>query len=605
MRTLLFSLALLTAGSTASAQPRLALQPLSLESLAQFDDPSENWFLADSVYSDLALHNSLAVTPGRGILVNQPNECARENLYTSWEHGDIELELEFMMPKASNSGIYLQGRYEVQLVDSWRHSHVTFGDLGGIYQRWDEAEGRGFEGRPPRINAGRAPGLWQSLRIVFDAPDFDENGRKIRPARFVQVVLNGVIVQENVTVSGPTRAAGFEDEAPLGPLMIQGDHGPVALRNIHYRMSGESSVSVNNITYSEYVDEPLDEIIWNATGTPVSTGTLQNLHEHAITSTEPVALRYEGTLHIPVSGTYRFGTTLGWVSGDPHWSGRPIGGALLQIAGQEVLRHDQNQSSMYGDVVLDEGMYPFSFGYFKAAGWVPPQVTLTVEGPATRPSPLMQPLKGGTPAERIPVTLGTRPLPLRGFVVHQGTKYTHSMAVGNPGGIHYTLDLSTASLLHAWRGPFADAAPMWHNRGHNQTILPLGSLLTFSGHSAIETDMDTEFQFTGYQLSPHPVFTYSIGEAVLEDHIQPQSDGSGLLRTLILTGETKEPIWMRIAISDQIDAVSDHRYAIDGFIWYVETESEASIQQSQDGQALMVPLEPSESGTSANYVIVW
>jgi len=605
MRSLLFFIALLTVSSAASAQNGLPLQTLSLESLSAFDKPAENWTLAGGAFSDLALHHSLSTTPGKGILVNQPTECTRENLYTKWTHGDIELELEFMMPQGSNSGIYLQGRYEVQLLDSWMRPHVTFGDVGGIYQRWDEDKGQGFEGRPPRINAGRAPGLWQSLRIVFDAPEFDENGHKIRPARFVQVILNGSIIQENVTVSGPTRAAGFQDESPVGPLMIQGDHGPVAFRNIRYRMSGEAHVSVSGVTYSEYTDDPLEEVIWNSTGTPSATGNIPNLQEHAVISADPIALRYEGTIHIPVSGTYRFDATLDWISGDPHWSSHSIGGALLRIADQEVLKHDRNQPSVYGDVFLNEGTYPFSFGYFKAIGWGPPQVSLSVEGPSTRTSPLLQPLQGAPAAERIPITVGNEPMPLRGFIVHRGIKHTHSMAIGNPNGIHYSLDLSTASLLHAWRGPFVDAAPMWHNRGHDQTILPLGSLLTFSGHSIIETTEDINLQFTGYRLTPHPVFTYSLGDAVLEDHIQTQGEAPGFLRMLILTGYTNEPIWLRVAVSDQIDAVNDRRYAIDGFTWYVETDLNTLIQTSQDGQVLMIQMEQYQSRASANYLIAW
>ncbi|MXW33173.1 MAG: DUF1080 domain-containing protein [Rhodothermaceae bacterium] len=607
MRSLLFFIALLTVSSAASAQNGLPLQTLSLESLSAFDKPAENWMLAGSVYSDLALHHSLSTTPGNGILVNQPTECARENLFTKWTHGDIELELEFMMPPGSNSGIYLQGRYEVQLLDSWKRPHVTFGDVGGIYQRWNEDEGRGFEGRPPRINASRAPGLWQSLRIVFDAPDFDENGNKIRPARFVQVVLNGSIIQENVTISGPTRAAGFQDESPVGPLMIQGDHGPVAFRNIQYRMSGDAPVSVSNVTYFEYTDDPSEEVIWNSTGQATATGNIRDLQEHVVISADPIALRYEGTIHIPVSGTYRFDATLDWISGDPHWSSHSIGGALLRIADQEVLKHDRNQPSVYGDVSLNEGAYPFSFGYFKAIGWGPPQVSLSVEGPSTRTSPLLQPLQGAPAAERIPITVGNEPMPLRGFIVHRGIKHTHSMAVGNPNGTHYTLDLSTASLLHAWRGPFVDAAPMWHNRGHDQTILPLGSLLTFSGHSAINTTEDTKLQFTGYRLAPYPVFIYSLGDAVLEDHIQSQYEASGLSRRLILTGDTNEQIWVHIAVSDQIDLIGDRLYAIDGFTWYVLTNSDALIQPSQNGQVLMIPLQQDQPGApaSANYVIVW
>ncbi|NOY57975.1 MAG: DUF1080 domain-containing protein [Calditrichaeota bacterium] len=71
--------------------------------------------------------------------------------------------------------------------------------------------------------------------IFFRAPRFDKNGRKTANAKFIKVVQNGQIIQENVEVSGPTRSAAFLDEQPLGPLMLQGDHGPVAYRNVRIR----------------------------------------------------------------------------------------------------------------------------------------------------------------------------------------------------------------------------------------------------------------------------------------------------------------------------------------------------------------------------------
>ena len=91
---------------------------------------------------------------------------------------------------------------------------------------------KGFEGHSPRVNASRAPGQWQSFDVVFRVPRFDEDGRKIANARFEKVIHNGIIVHEDVEVTGPTRASAFNDEKPLGPLMLQGDHGPVAYRNI-------------------------------------------------------------------------------------------------------------------------------------------------------------------------------------------------------------------------------------------------------------------------------------------------------------------------------------------------------------------------------------
>ena len=101
----------------ATGQDRLPLIELSLESMLEFSSPSPNWQLAGEVESDRDQRWSLVAKPGTGILANLVSEKANGNLFTTWEHGDIELELDFMMPKGSNSGIYLQGRYEVQLLE--------------------------------------------------------------------------------------------------------------------------------------------------------------------------------------------------------------------------------------------------------------------------------------------------------------------------------------------------------------------------------------------------------------------------------------------------------------------------------------------------------
>lgn len=170
--------------------------------------------------------------PGTGILVNGPDGNA-VNLFSSAWHGDVEAHIEFMVPPGSNSGIYFQGRYEIQILDSWGVEKPEHSDCGGIYQRWKDE--KGFEGHPPRENASRKPGEWQSFDVIFHAPRFDAAGKKIKNAVFVKVVHNGKVIHENVEVTGPTRAAGFKDEQPLGPLMIQGDHGPVALRRVEVR----------------------------------------------------------------------------------------------------------------------------------------------------------------------------------------------------------------------------------------------------------------------------------------------------------------------------------------------------------------------------------
>ncbi len=157
------------------------------------------------------------------------------NLFSKQQHGDVEAHIEFTVPKGSNSGVYFQGRYEIQVFDSYGVQDVQSSDCGGIYKRYNEKEGFGFEGHPPRVNASLAPGEWQTYDVIFRAPRFDKDGKKIEDARFVKVVHNGKVIHENATTTGPTRAAAFQDEKPMGPLMIQGDHGPVAYRNVRIK----------------------------------------------------------------------------------------------------------------------------------------------------------------------------------------------------------------------------------------------------------------------------------------------------------------------------------------------------------------------------------
>jgi HEAT repeat protein len=173
-----------------------------------------------------------ATKPGRGIIVNGP-KGRTVDLLSRAEFADVRAHIEFMVPRGSNSGVYFMGRYEIQILDSWGVKQPKFSDCGGIYQRWDDNRTpKGYEGHPPRVNASLPPGQWQSFDIIFRAPRFDSSGKKIANACFEKVIHNGIMVHSNVEVTGPTRADPYRDEKPTGPLMLQGDHGPVAYRNV-------------------------------------------------------------------------------------------------------------------------------------------------------------------------------------------------------------------------------------------------------------------------------------------------------------------------------------------------------------------------------------
>jgi len=179
------------------------------------------------------------IEPGRGTIVNGERGNT-VNLVSDTKHGDVEAHIEFLVSKNSNSGVYFMGLYEIQILDSFGKKDLAFGDCGGIYARWINEQNVG--GAPPRVNASKAPGEWQTFDVRFRAPRFDGAGKKIENARFLKVVHNGVVVHENVEVNGPTRASMEVPEASRGPLMLQGDHGPVAFRNIRIRTIQERRI---------------------------------------------------------------------------------------------------------------------------------------------------------------------------------------------------------------------------------------------------------------------------------------------------------------------------------------------------------------------------
>jgi len=215
-----------------SAEATGARVLLTGEELSAWRGDTGTWENAGDAIVSPENEKLLATKPGSGILVNGPDGKTR-NLLSKAEFGDVRAHIEFMVPKGSNSGVYFQGRYEVQILDSWGVAHPTYTDCGGIYQRWDtNRDPKGFEGHGPRVNASRRPGAWQTFDVLFRAPRFDASGKKTANARFVQVIHNGQLVHENVGLNAPTRASAYQDEKPLGPLMLQGDHGPVAYRNV-------------------------------------------------------------------------------------------------------------------------------------------------------------------------------------------------------------------------------------------------------------------------------------------------------------------------------------------------------------------------------------
>ncbi len=188
--------------------------------------PRSKWSIVGAITLNPKLANRFESKPGTGILLNG-GDGHGVDILSEVQHGDCELHIEFNVPKGSNSGVYFQGQYEVQILDSYGNKDLKYGDCGGIYNT-----------APPRLNASLPPGEWQTFDVVFHAPRVDAQGQKTANARFVKVVHNGKVIHEDVEVKGPTTSALGGPERATGPLMLQGDHGPVAFRNIGLRRTG-------------------------------------------------------------------------------------------------------------------------------------------------------------------------------------------------------------------------------------------------------------------------------------------------------------------------------------------------------------------------------
>ena len=183
-----------------------------LSNFVSFDGSEAKWEVADGAFT---------VRKGSGIIK------------TKKAFGDIQLHIEWRSPTEiigegqgrGNSGIFLQEKYELQVLDSYESQTYSNGQAGAIYKQ-----------SMPLANPTRQPGEWQVYDVVYTAPTFSESGRVINPAH-ITVFLNGVLVQNNTEIRGPTEYKGLPVyvQHGKGSLALQ-DHGnPVSFRNIWVR----------------------------------------------------------------------------------------------------------------------------------------------------------------------------------------------------------------------------------------------------------------------------------------------------------------------------------------------------------------------------------
>ncbi|QJW88413.1 DUF1080 domain-containing protein [Spirosoma taeanense] len=583
--------------------------PISLNDLSAFKPATANWRIVGSVRADLNKPNTLITGKGTDVLANIPQsntppsekDAQKYNLFTNLQHGDIDLELDYMIAAKSNSGVYLQGRYEVQLFDSWDVRSPRAIDNGSIYERWDpkRPEGQnGYEGHPARQNASRAPGLWQHLKISFQAPRFNANGQKTENARMIRVELNGVVIHEDVELTGPTRAAAFDDEKPLGPIMLQGDHGAVAFRDIRYVAYDKPRPELVNLKYSVYKGKFEKEPEYDRTA-PESEGPTQVLSASVTRIPNEFLIRYTGTLRVSEPGEYRLNL------------GASGGGGMLKINNQTIL--GPGRSNGRGQATLPKGDLPFELLYSKFVDWARPALGLAIAGPGIREF-VISDANGGTGEEVDPIIVDapTNTI-LRSFMDMPGEKNTqgrtlrvvHAVSVGSPDGVHYTYDLDKGALIQVWRGSFLDATPMWHDRGDGSSrpmgmvqrmgapVLFLAKLASPQANWTADTT-GSGYRPKGYVLDneDRPTFRYQSYGASVDDKIRVLSEGKGIQREVTLTNPAGD-LYARLISGTSISPIENGMYLVDGQ-QYVRLDdlngAKPTVRDANGRQELIVPV---------------
>jgi hypothetical protein len=171
-------------------------------------------------------------------------EVTKDVIWTKDEFSDFQLHLEWATPKdiknakgevlkgqgRGNNGINIHGRYEIQVLDSYQNETYADGQASAIYGQ-----------KPPRVNASRPPGEWQTYDIIFEAPKFDDKGEVIKKAH-ITVLHNGLVSHHRQEIVGPTnhRSIGsYKGAKEKGPIQLYEHGNPVRFRNIWIRPLGE------------------------------------------------------------------------------------------------------------------------------------------------------------------------------------------------------------------------------------------------------------------------------------------------------------------------------------------------------------------------------
>lgn len=457
----------------------------------------------------------------------------------------------------------------------------------------------------------KVPGLWQTVDVWY------KTGGQKGPATLEKLALNGVTVRESQTLTNHN----------LGPLTLMTKTGSMAVRNVGYRVMSPRSVAQwsgpLNYTIVEggYIQDPNEAMRKKV----LKQDTVNQLnYEVAFGQPRQYSIIFAGKLNALQAGEYRFdlnqgGVTELWVDNKP----------IIPISHLELGQPNS------GTATLTAG--PHDVKVYFSRSWFRPGLGLFVSQAGTRPQPLHAPASLPEPDPVAVVSVNpdyadsqNQVQRIRSFVQMPGekTKRTHSLSVGSPTGMHYTIDLNQMALLQAWKGDFANTTEMWYERGEPQLLTPLGAVVRMSPQSplAMLTDESTAWpdslnenmlQYKGLTVDKKglPTLEYNLSGLTVTDAIKPGAEGSGpdgsgnyaLVRTLTLNGSPTSTPYCRLAAGSTIEEVGKGLYAVNDRSYYIRLDPKAKVKmrQSNGKQELLMPIDLKNGAGTVQYSIVF
>lgn len=545
---------------------------LPLTDLTAFEGGGKQW----TIQGDVAIHPTDPGKPwikqGTGILIGTPGNVLTSKVRAK----DLRLSTEFMVSPGAEGNIILPGGQKVRLSDSYRQSLTNSLTCG-------------YAGQFPTQNAAKAPGLWQTIELSYDA----SVSKLPNSARLNSLILNGVTVLETVYLP-LTKPAGQPE-----PILLEVTKGTIAFKNIGYQqLAVGNPLHLSNLTYKVFGDK------WDSKQYTqlAHEGKSDGLTQEVTKGLREFHLVYEGNIEAREGGEYIF-TSI--------YSGPAMS---LDIDGKSVLNPGESisQQTHSGSITLTPGTHKLKL-YYARYPWRQPALGLRAEKSGVRPYDLhlLSSLPEPEPKPYISVTPETGPEMVRSFVLLEGEKYkrTHCISVGSPSGWNYTMDLNRGALLQAWRGKFADVTDMWYERGEPQLLFPAGLTVPVSGRSSIailENEKSawpdsSNVRFLGYKIDTQgfPGFRYSIGSAVVTDQLT--ADNGGITRRFLVDNPVAGNLFSVMATGKHVRKIEDGLYQVDDR-YYVRVDKKAKVvlRQMGDMAELLLPI-----GGPTSYNMFW